>query len=131
MFFNKLKWFNPGVGLSASLYSLNHSQSDYTIGMRAGVIGLNFLAQRWLPNLKMALTLKAGAGLGFQIGELDSEQDIYPIGGLQPQLNIEFSYLWQFWKKLYLETGIGYNLFINQNNSSGCLRPWFGIGWNF
>jgi hypothetical protein len=131
MFFNKLKWFNPGVELSTSLYSLNHSQSDYTIKMQAGVIGINFLAQKQLPNPKMALTLRAGAGLGYQIGGLDSGQDILPIGGLQPQLNLELSWLWQFWKKLYLQTGIGYNLLLNQDNSSGCLRPWFGISWNF
>jgi hypothetical protein len=131
MVFNKFKWFDHGVELSTSWYTLNHIQSDYSIDMRAGIIGINFLAKRSLPNRNMALTLRAGGGLGFQIGELNSEQDIYPIGGLQPQLNIEFSYLWRFWKQLYLETGIGYNLFISQDGSSGCLRPWLGVGWNF
>jgi hypothetical protein len=130
--YNNLKWwFDPGVELSTSWYTLNKVQAEYTIGMQGGVIGFNFLAQKRLPNQKMALTLRAGSGLGFQTGELTSDLDIYPTGGLLPQVNLDFSYLWQFWRQLYFEAGLSYNLFISKDNSSGCLRPWLGAGWNF
>jgi hypothetical protein len=129
--FNELKWFNPGLELSSSLYALNNVQDGYNIKIRAGVIGLNFLAQKWLPNREMAITLRAGAGLGFQTGELSSDQEMYPVGGLVPQINLEPSFLWLAMKQLYLEAGIGYSLFLTENNSSGGLRTWVGVGWNF
>ncbi|MDR0474519.1 MAG: hypothetical protein LBH43_12705 [Treponema sp.] len=129
--YTKLTLFNPGLELSTSWYALNNVQDDSKIKMQAGVIGFNILAQKWLPNRKMAFTFRAGGGLGFQIGELSNGQDMYPMGGLVPQINLEPSFLWQALKQLYLETGLSYALFLSQNNSSGCLRPWIGIGWNF
>jgi hypothetical protein len=130
-FYTKLALFNPGLELSTSWYALNNIQDGSKIEMQTGVIGFNLLAQKWLPNRKMAFNLRAGGGLGFQISELSTEQDSYPMGGLVPQINLEPSFLWVALKQLYLETGLSYTLFLNQNSHSGCLRPWLGIGWNF
>jgi hypothetical protein len=131
MIFSKLTLFDPGLELLTSWYALNHDQDDYIIGIQTGVIGFNILAQKWLPNGKMAVTFRTGGGLGFQVGELNSGQDLYPMGVLVPQINLEPSFLWQVLKQLYLETGLGYTFYINQSGHSGCLRPWLGIGWNF
>ncbi|MDR0473510.1 MAG: hypothetical protein LBH43_07570 [Treponema sp.] len=129
--YNELILFNPGLELTTSWYALDHAQDDYNIGMQAGVIGFNVLAQKKLLNRKLAVTLRAGGGLGFQTGEIKSEQDTYPVGGLVPQINLEPSFLWLFMKQLYLETGLGCTFFLNQTGNSCCLRPWISVGWNF
>jgi hypothetical protein len=129
--FTKLMFFNPGLELSTSWYALKNVHSDYKINMNAGVIGFNILAQKWLPNRTMAVTLRIGSGVGFQVSELSSEQDLYPMGGLVPQINFEPSFFWLAMKQLYLEAGLGFTFFITSSNSSGCLRPWLGVGWIF
>ncbi len=66
LLFNNLKLFNPGLELSTSWYALNKDQDSDAIAINAGVMGINFVAMEWLPNRKMAFTLKAGGGITFQ-----------------------------------------------------------------
>jgi hypothetical protein len=129
--YSKLKWFSPGLELSASWYVLNSIQNDYTVRIQAGVIGLSVLAQKWLPNQKMAITLRAGGGMGFQTGELSGGRDPYSASGMVPRINLEPSFLWLALEQLYLEAGLGYTFFLNENGHSGCLSPRLGVGWNF
>jgi hypothetical protein len=131
MLFNKIKWFTPGLELSTSWYALNKVQDNDKIGIQAGVTGFNLVARKRFAKQRMAFTLRAGGGLAFQIGEITIGDYSYSMGGLLPQLNADASILWFALKQLYLEAGVGFNHFINQNNSSGCLRPWIGIGWQF
>jgi hypothetical protein len=131
-FNNKLDWwFSPGLELSMSWYTLNKVQNNDTIKIQAGVTGFNIVAQKRFFNQKMAVTLRAGGALAFQIGETNTEQESYTIGGIAPQVNVEASFLYQVWKQLYLETGVNFTFHLNQNNSSGYLCPWFGICWKF
>jgi hypothetical protein len=131
-FYNKLNWwFSPGLEFSSSWYALNKTQGGDTVGIQAGATGFNIIAQKRFFSQKMAVTLRAGGALAFQIGETTIGQESYAIGGLAPQLNLGASFLYQVWKQLYLETGVSFTFHMNQNNSSGYLRPWFGIGWKF
>jgi hypothetical protein len=94
-------------------------------------MGINFLTQNWLPNQKMALTLRAGGGISFQVGDLNSGENLYLMDRLVPLLNLEPSFLWRVLEHLYVETGLSFTFFLNRNNSSACLRPWLGVGWSF
>jgi hypothetical protein len=128
--YNKPRWFNPGIELSTSWYALNNAQTIDTIGIQTGVIGLNLVAQTPLPR-RMAVTLKAGASVLFQVSEIKIEDYSYTKGGLIPQINVEASFLWFAYKQLYLEAGLGFYHLIDKDDNSGCLRPWLGAGWRF
>ncbi|WP_461257687.1 hypothetical protein [Treponema sp. R80B11-R83G3] len=129
--FNKLQWFSPGIELSTSWYALNNSLGGDNIGIQTGVTGFNFVAQKKLPNPKMAVTLKAGFALTFQVGEINVEDYSYTTGVLIPQINVEASFLWFAWKRLYVEAGVGFAHSMNGNSNSGFLRPQIGAGWVF
>jgi hypothetical protein len=129
--YNKPQWFHPGLELSTSWYALNKVEDDDTIGIQAGVTGFNIVAQTWLPNRKMAVTLRAGGGFAFQIGEISAGEYSYSMGSLIPQINLEASFLWLVLKQFYVEAGLGFNYLMNKDSNSGCLRPWLGIGWRF
>jgi len=128
--YNKLQWFHPGVELSTSWYSLNNAQSSDIIGTQTGVTGLNIVAQKPLPK-RMAVTIKAGAAILYQVSEIKIEDYSYWTGGLIPQINVEASFLWFAYKQLYLEAGLGFNHLLNKEGNSGCLRPGIGAGWKF
>jgi len=129
--FNKPRWFSPGIELLMSWYALNKTQDGDKISVQTGVTGINIVAQKKLPNPRMAVTLRAGFALVFQVGEINVEDYSYSTGGLIPQINIEASFLWFAYKKLYLEAGMGFTHLFDKNNNSGCLRPWIGVGWKF
>ncbi|GBU28181.1 hypothetical protein R84B8_01739 [Treponema sp. R8-4-B8] len=129
--YNKLRWFSPGIELSMSWYALNNSMGGDEISIQTGVIGFNIVAQKKLPNPKMAVTLRAGFALAFQVGEINVEDYSYTTGGLIPQINIEASFLWFAWKRLYVEAGIGFAHLIDGYGNSGFLRPQIGAGWKF
>jgi len=129
--FNKPRWFNPGVELSMSWYGLNSDRGGDKIDVQTGVTGINILAQKKLPNPKMAVTVRAGFALIFQVGEVSVEDYAYSTGGLIPQISFEASFLWFAYKSLYLEGGIEFAYLIDKNTNSGCLRPWIGAGWKF
>jgi len=128
--YNKLRWFNPGVELSTSWYSLNNAQSSDIIGTQTGVTGLNIVAQKLLPK-RMAVTLKAGASFLYQVSEIEIEDYTYSAGGFLPQINVEASFLWFAYKQLYLEAGLGFYHLFNKDGNSGILRPYLGVGWQF
>ncbi len=128
--YNKLKWLNPGVELSASWYDLNNAQSSDTIGMKTGLTGINITAQKPLSK-KTAVTLKAGAAVLYQISEINIEDYSYWTGGLVPQINVEASFIWFAYKQLYLEAGLGFYHLLNNDDNSGIFRPYLGLGWQF
>ena len=131
LLFNTVEWFNPGLELSTSWYMLNKDINNEDIVIQAGVTGLNFVARKHLPDQSMALTLRAGCALAFQIGEITAKGYLFSNGGMALQLNLELSFLWFAFKHFYLETGVGFNHLLFKDNYSGCLRPWLGIGWQF
>jgi hypothetical protein len=137
LIFTKLEWLNPGLELLTSWYALSKEEAGNTIELQAGVIGLNIiLMQKWLPKHTMAFTIRAGGALAFQLGDLNY---IDPTKGLKlsimdrlaPQINLEPSFLWMFWKQLYVEIGVSGTLFLNTSSNSGAVRPWIGFGWLF
>jgi len=129
--YNKPQWFSPGIELSMSWYTLNNDQRGDKISIRTGVTGFNLVAQKKLPYPTMAVILRAGLALAYQVGEINIEDYSYTTGGLIPQMNIEASFLWFAYKRLHLETGIGFIHLTGKENNSGCLRPWIGAGWQF
>jgi len=130
-FYNKTNWWIiPGAELSASFYALNKSEVGNEITMQAGTTGINFVAQKQLPH-RMAINARVGFALGFQTGDVNAAQYNYKTGGVIPQFSLEASFLWVAWKQLFLEGGLGYIVFLNINDGSGCLRPWIGAGWKF
>ena len=128
--YNRIKFINPGVELSVSWYDLKNTQGFDTIALKTGLAGINIVAQKPLFK-RMAVTLKAGASVLFQVVEINTEEYSYWTGGQVPQINAEVSYIWFASKQLYLEAGAGYNHIFNKDNSSGVLRPFVGVGWKF
>jgi len=128
---NTAGWLNPGLELSTSWYALNMDIKNDNIGAQAGATGLNFVARTYFSNRSMALTLRAGCALAFQIGEIETGEYTYSMGGLAPQFNAELSFLWFVSRHFFTEIGAGFNHLIFKSNHSGCLRPWLGIGWQF
>jgi len=130
-FYNKANWWIiPGAELSASFYALNKSEGGNDISMQAGTTGINFVAQKQLPN-RMAVNARVGFALGFQSGDVSIDTYTYKTGGVIPQFNFEASFLWYAWRQLFLEAGLNYNVYLNKNDGSGCLKPEIGIGWKF
>jgi len=123
-------WILPGAELSASWYNLSKSEDSNEIAIQAGTMGINLLAQIQLPK-RMAVNAKAGIAIGFQAGEVDTQDYSYTTGSISPQVNFDVSFLWFAWKQFYLEAGVSYILFLNQNDYSGCLRPSIGAGVRF
>jgi len=123
-------WLIPGLELSASWYALNNSEGSNEITVQAGTTGINLVLQKKFFN-RFAVSVRTGFAVGFQVGEVSSVQYKYSTGGIIPQVNLEASFLWFAWKQFYLEAGAGYSIFLNQNDVSGCLRPWTGAGWKF
>jgi len=128
--YNKLQWFSPGLELLTSWYSINGIQDKDKIDIQTGVTGFNIVAQKFLPN-RMAVTLKAGTAVLYQVSEIYIEDYSYTRGKLIHQLNFEASFLWFAYKQLYLEAGLGFFHIIIKDDNSGCLRPWLGAGWQF
>ena len=131
VFYNKLQWLSPGLELSTSWYTLNREQNNDTVAFTTGIIGLNIAAQKQFLNRKLAVTIRAGAALAFQTGELSDEEYKYLMSGLSPLINGEVSFLWFPLRQLYLEIGVNFTFLINRDDNSGCLRPWIGAGWQF
>jgi len=129
-FYNANWWFVPGAELFFSWYNLNKTEGSNEITIQAGTLGVNFVAQKQLPN-RMAVNARVGFAVGFQAGEVTAHSYKYTTGGVNPQINIEASYQWFAWKQLYLEGGLSYSFFINKDNSSGLLKPSIGVGWMF
>jgi len=129
--YNKLQWLSLGVEISTSWYSLNNSMDGDKISVQTGVTGFNIVAQKKLPNPKMAAAVRTGLALAYQVGEINIDDYSYTTGGMTPQINIEASFLWFAYKRLYLEAGIGFTHLLGKDNNSGCLRPWIGAGWEF
>jgi len=130
-FFNKSNWWIiPGAEMSASFYALNKSEVGNEITMQAGTTGINFVAQKQLPH-RMAINARVGFALGFQTGDVNTAQFYYKTGGVIPQFNVSASFLWFAWKQLFLEGGLGYTVYLNKNDGSGCLKPEIGVGWKF
>ncbi|MDR0487713.1 MAG: hypothetical protein LBG91_05655 [Treponema sp.] len=118
----------PGVELSASWYALNNGIDNNTIEIQAGIMNLNFLLQKRILNQKMAFVLRAGGGLAFQIGDMSDEQDSYLLDRMAPHVSLDVSFFWLVLEQLYIETSLNYTHFLIDNNASGYLRPWIGVG---
>jgi hypothetical protein len=127
---NKLRWVKPGIEFLTSWYTLNNSQDGEKTIMKTAVTGLNIVAQNKSPNQKIAVTLRAGFALAYQIYEINAEDSSSTMGGLLPQINVEASVFWFAHEKMYFEAGLGFSHLIDKDNS-GCLSPWIGAGWRF
>jgi len=129
--YTQLNSFNPGLELSISWYMLDKAEGNEAIKIQTGATDINIVAQKWLPNRQMAVTIRAGGGFAFQIGEINIEQYLYSMGSLIPHINLEASFLWLALKQFYLEAGLNYTYFLAKDNSSAYMRPWVGIGVRF
>jgi hypothetical protein len=106
--------FNPGLELAVSYNFFDDSQV-HLLGF-----GLNLLAMKRLPGDRTALTFRLGAGYSV----------ISPDDGAA-HTNIGLSFLLFVTDYLFLETGLDYTHCFTPPPSSGCLRPWVGVGWRF
>jgi hypothetical protein len=132
LFYNKLfTWLNPGLELSTSWYTLNKVQNKDMVGLTAGIIGINIVAQKRLLDRILAVTLRIGGAVAFQTGEFSDGEYSYLMSGLSPLVNVEASFLWFPLRQLYLELGLNFTFLFNKDDNSGCLRPWLGVGWQF
>jgi len=129
--YNELSWFKPGIELLMSWHTFNNNQGGDGISIQTGVTGFNIVAQKELPFPKMAVALRTGFALAYQVGKIDIEDYSYTTGGLIPQINIEASFIWFAYKQLYLEGGIGFTHLFGKDGNSGFLRPSIGAGWRF
>jgi len=80
-------------------------------------IGFNLLARKKTPNGTMAFSFRLGSSYSF------SDQRSF-------QTTLGTSFLWRFWKFLYMDTGLNV-IHINADENRGLLRPWIGIGLLF
>jgi len=130
--YNKLNWwFIPGLEFSSSWYALDNAQGSEGISIQTGVTGFNLVAHKRFFNQKMAATIRAGGALAYQTGETNIADETNIVGGLNPQINIGASYLYQVWKNFYAEAGLTFTMHLNQSGNSGYICPWLGIGWRF
>ena len=115
-------FLNIGLELAGSWYVFN---ADENPGQHVITGGLNVLARKFLPHSRMAITVRLGAGLSF----LPGNQDSPPLDqSFRTDMGVSFLVFAQ--KHLFLEAGLEYVHFFSAE-PSGCIRPWFGIGWQF
>jgi hypothetical protein len=109
--------FSPGIELAASWCPAGEASGGRAQSMS---FGANLLAQKLLPNEKMAFTFRAGGGYTM----LQDWRHVH--------LSMGVSFMWVFALNLYVETGVDYvHWFTESPFGSGCLRPGIGIGWRF
>ena len=125
--YNKPQWLKPGIEFITSWYLFKDFQDSDKTAMKAVVTGLNIVTQNNFSSQTIAITLRAGLALAYQVYEITGGT----MGGLLPQINAEASFLWFANKKMYLEAGLGFINLIDKDDHSGCLYPWIGVGWRF
>jgi len=130
-FYNKPRWLKPGIEFLASWYTLYNYEGNDSITVQTGVTGLNITTQKEFSYPKIVTTLRVGFAFTYQVNELNVEGYSNTAGGLIPQINFEASILWFAYKRLYIETGLGFNHLIDKDDNSGCLCPWIGVVWRF
>lgn len=119
----KEAFLNPGLEFSGTWYAFKPASK--APARHAVTAGLNVLARKLFPGRRMALSLRAGAGLSFLPG---SEEKTALTRSFHA--NIDVSFLLFAADRFFMETGLDYvHLFLPE--PSGCLRPWLGIGWQF
>jgi hypothetical protein len=118
--FPKQNAFSLGLELAVSWYSF---ASDGQGMVQFFSPGLNFLAQKWFPSGRAAISFRLGAGYGVQYN------NTVTFPGLV-NTNMGISFKWLIIKGLYIETGLDYVHWFSEN-PSGCFRPWIGMGWQF
>jgi len=130
MFFLKFDWFDLGAEMTTSWYGLNANIEGVKIDSQTGITNINVVAQKWL-NPKMAITLKVGGGIIYQVVETNINDDIMSDGNTTSGINMEATFLWLAYKQLYLEGGFNYTVIFNRDAPSGLLHPVIGVGWRF
>jgi hypothetical protein len=129
----KWKYFNPGAELAVSY-------NAFGTGAEAGhllAFTLNLSALKRLPGDKTALTFRLGAGYSLLLPESAAEAGGLANGssrGSPPadgaaHATVGVSFLLFVMKSWYLETGLDYAQMLPAP-SSGCFRPWLGIGFS-
>jgi hypothetical protein len=73
---------------------------------------------------RVALNYRAGAGIHLRTGE----SQVLSSGQYAIHMNLGVSFLWLYFKHLYLEVGMEYVLFFTD---SGFFRPSIGLGYKF
>jgi hypothetical protein len=118
----KMNALSLGAELAVSWHFLNadSEQAHFT------AFDLNLLVQQRLPNDTMALRFRVGPG--FTVALPGGPETLSDWTSLHT--NIGASFLWLFYKDLYLETGLDYTHWFTEF-PSGALRPWIGVGWRF
>jgi hypothetical protein len=92
------------------------------------MLDINLLLQKRSQSGRSAVIIKAGAGYNF----IQNISEITNISDWQP-FHIQFggTFLWFFWRQLYLETGIDFVYWTINGENSSCLRPMIGLGLRF
>jgi hypothetical protein len=118
----KMNALSLGAELAVSWHFLNadSEQAHFT------AFDLNLLVQQRLPNDTMILRFRIGPGLTVALpGGPKTVSDWASL-----HTNIGVSFLWVFYKDLYLEAGLDYTHWFT-DYPSGAYRPWIGVGWRF
>ncbi|MCL1993319.1 MAG: hypothetical protein FWG66_10290 [Spirochaetes bacterium] len=116
-------FFNPGLELGLHMFAMNHAATDVSPDGGSSqnlAIDLNFLAQRRLFEGVALLTLRAGGGYAWRLGEFGA---VFLNTGLSFKL-----FPWEI--PLFFEAALDYSHFFSSPNS-GALRPWLGFGIMF
>ena len=129
--YNKPRRLKPGIEFLTSWYTLDNFQASNITAMKTAVTGLNIVMQNKFSSADIALTLRAGFALAYQVYEETEKDSSFTVGGLLPQINVEASFFWFTHKNMYLEAGLGFINLIDKDDNSGCLYPWIGAGWRF
>jgi hypothetical protein len=141
LIYPKPDFLDLGLELATSWYIFypdhneNEDASLYHIAFaNAATVTFNFLAQKCFFNRTMSLRFRLGTGLTIppDNGKPPLAADLYyPLLTMESfHINLGASFLWYIQKQLYLEFGMDYTHQLSKL-PSGCLRPWFGIGWRF
>ncbi|MDR0442902.1 MAG: hypothetical protein LBH44_05810 [Treponema sp.] len=133
MVFVKSDFFNPGIELAASWYAFDRVFDDHSVTAHTLTVDFNLAGRIWFAGHVAALIIRAGAGIGMQIGSYtSSDQSVSSTAdGMAFHVNTGVSFLLSAGKYLYFEAGLDLTHLLTEGEASGYLKPWAGIGVQF
>lgn len=119
-----------GLELSANWHYITSNSGGYSASYQTIGPELNVLYQIWLSNRIMAITIRAGGGLGVTMNYRNADPELNTrIDSLLPLAKAGPGFLWLINRRFFIEAELDFIYwFTGMSHAPGFIRPWLGGG---